>query len=348
MVRTLAFNHMPNHPVRKRFLAHVVAAAMLPMAVAGISSADAQPVEINGIAAKVNGKVITRSQLAMMLAPIRAQLVAQYPRRGAQFEAELTKAKEGVLQELIDRRIILDEFKQLGAEMRSSVVEEEIKRQIRDLYQGDQSKFLEELKRNRLTMEGFREMTREKLVVQAMRAQQFSDAPPPLPDEVRREYEEVKHSLRDTSGDVLTFRKIFIHVLDSQNPANPPEMQLALAEDVARRATAGEDFAVLAKEHSKDAHAAAGGLQENVPRTDLSPEFAALVVDGGEGSIFGPLRDREGFTVVQVIRIQYGPVPSLEQVREAIEQRVSKRKTSAQYERWMESRRKRAMIDIRG
>ncbi|MBM3864167.1 MAG: hypothetical protein FJ385_09530, partial [Verrucomicrobia bacterium] len=253
----------------------------------------------------------------------------------------------GVLQELIDRRIILDEFKQLGAEMRSSSVEEEVKRQIRELYNGDQAKFQEELKRNRLTMEGFREMTKEKLVVQAMRSQQFSDAPPPLPDEVRREYDEVKHSLRDTSGDVLTFRKIFIPAMDPQQPANPPEVQLALAEDIVRRASAGEDFAALAKEHSRDAFAADGGLQENVPRADLSPEFAALVVDGGEGRLVGPLRDREGFTVVQVIRIEHGPVPSLEQVREAIEQRVSRRKTSAQYERWMESRRKRAMIDIR-
>jgi len=344
---TLALTSMPANPLRKRIFSPIAIAAILSLIAVGLPHAGAQPIEINGIAAKVSGKVITRNQVAIMLAPIRAQLAAQYPRRGAQFEAELVKAKDGVLQELIDRRIILDEFKQLGAEMRSSSVEEEVKRQIRELYNGDQAKFQEELKRNRLTMEGFREMTKEKLVVQAMRSQQFSDAPPPLPDEVRREYDEVKHSLRDTSGDVLTFRKIFIPAMGPQQPANPPEVQLALAEDIVRRASAGEDFAALAKEHSKDAFAADGGLQENVPRADLSPEFAALVVDGGEGRLVGPLRDREGFTVVQVIRIEYGPVPSLEQVREAIEQRVSRRKTSAQYERWMESRRKRAMIDIR-
>ncbi|MBM3863983.1 MAG: hypothetical protein FJ385_08585, partial [Verrucomicrobia bacterium] len=138
---TLALTSMPRHSLRKRFLCPMAAAAVLSIAAVGLPHAGAQPIEINGIAAKVNGKVITRNQVAIMLVPIRAQLAAQYPRRGAQFEAELVKARDGVLQELIDRRIILDEFKQLGAEMRSSSVEEEVKRQIRELYNGDQAKF---------------------------------------------------------------------------------------------------------------------------------------------------------------------------------------------------------------
>ncbi|MGA0854302.1 MAG: SurA N-terminal domain-containing protein, partial [Luteolibacter sp.] len=73
------------------------------------------PIEVNGIAAKVNGRVITKNQVSFMLAPVYAQLSAQYPRRGAEFEEQFKKAREGVMQELIDRRIILDEFKQLGA-----------------------------------------------------------------------------------------------------------------------------------------------------------------------------------------------------------------------------------------
>jgi len=34
-------------------------------------------------------------------------------------------------------------------------------------------------------------------------------------------------------------------------------------------------------------------------------------------------------------------------VRPMIEERVRKKKTSAQYERWIELRRKRAMVDVR-
>ncbi len=308
----------------------------------------AGPIEVNGIAAKVNGRVVTKNQVSFMLAPVYAQLTTQFPRRGPQFEAKFKETKANIVQELVDRQIILDEFKQLGASIRPNLIDEEIKRQMRELYNGDEVKFREELKRSRLTMEGYREMTREKMVVQAMRSQQFSDAPPPLPNEIEKEYSEIQASLRDVTKDVITFQKIFIPASDPQNPLATPETQLALSEDVARQAAEGKDFTELAKTYSKDAFAETGGIQENVPRTDLSPEFAAIIFDSPVGKVTGPLLDPQGFTLVKPIKIDLGPAPPLDdKVREIIEQRVNKKKTSAQYERWIESKRKRAIIDIK-
>lgn len=305
------------------------------------------PVEVNGIAAKVNGQVITKNQVSFLLAPIYAQLAAQFPRRGPQFETQFNEAKSKVIQELVDRQIILDEFKQLGASIKPHIIDEEIKRQMRELYNGDEVKFREELKRSRLTMEGYRKMTREKMVVQAMRAQQFSDAPPPLPNEIQNEYNEVKLTMRDVAKDVISFQKIFIPASDPQNPVATPETQLTLAEDLAKQLADGKDFTELAKANSKDAFAENGGLQENVPRTDLSPEFAAILFDAPVGKVVGPLVDPQGFTIVKPIKIDFGPSPSLDKVREMIEERVRKKKTSAQYDRWIETRRKKAMIDVR-
>lgn len=305
------------------------------------------PVEVNGIAAKVNGQVITKHQVTFLLGPTFAQLSTKYPRRGPQFEAEFKKAREEVIQELVDRQIILDEFKQLGATVKPHLIDQEIKRQMYELYNGNEEKFREELKRSRITMEGYREMTREKMVVQSMRSQQFSDAPPPLPGEIQAEYNEVKNTLRDTSKDVISFQKIFIPASDAQNPAATPETQLSLAEDIAKQLKDGADFTALAKEHSKDAFAEQGGLQEDIPRTDLSPEFAAIIFDTPEGKIEGPLLDPQGFTIVKPVKIQLGPPPPLSEVRKMIEERVRRKKTSAQFNRWMDVRRKRAIIDIR-
>ena len=336
-----------------RFLHTTTAAVLAGLVTLGSSLAQSAaplptaPVEVNGIAAKVNGQVITKNQVSFMLAPIFAQLNAQYPRRGSRFEAEFIKAKENVLQELIDRQIILDEFKQLGASIKPHIINEEIKRQMRELYNGDEAKFREELKRSRLTMEGYREMTREKMVVQAMRAQQFSDAPPPLPNEIRAEYDEIKHTLRDVTKDVISFRKIFIPANDPLNPAATPETQLALAEDLVKQLRNGADFAELAATHSKDAFAQQGGMQEDVPRTDLAAEFAAIVFDKPVGEVIDPILDPMGFTIIKPIKITYGPVPALSEVREMVEERVRRKKTSTQYDRWIESRRKRAMIDIK-
>lgn len=306
------------------------------------------PVEVNGIAAKVNGRVITKNQVSFMLAPIFAQLATQFPGRGAQFETKFKEAKANIIQELIDRQIILDEFKLIGASIKPNVIDDEVKRQVRELYNGNEVKFREELKRSRLTMDGYRTMTQEKMVVQAMRAKQFSDAPPPLPNEIQNEYNAVKSSLRDVTKDVISFQKIFIPAMDAANPTATPESQLALAEDLARQLATGKDFAELAKTQSKDAYADKGGLQENVPRTDLSPEFAAIIFEAQVGKIVGPLLDRQGFTIVKPTKIVVGPSPPLnDKVREMLEERVRRKKTSGQYEHWIEARRKRAMIDIR-
>jgi peptidyl-prolyl cis-trans isomerase SurA len=306
------------------------------------------PIEVNGIAAKVNGRVITKNEVSFMLAPIYAQLVSQFPRRGAEFDRQFKIARDGVVQELIDRQIILDEFKQLGASIKNNLIEDEVKRQIRELFNGDTVKFQQELKRSRLTMDGYRKITKEKMIVQAMRANQFSDAPPPLPNEIQNEYEATKMTLRDTTKDRISFQKIFIPRADPQNPLSAPESQLALIEDLAKQVNQGKDFGELAKTHSRDAFAAQGGVQKNVPRPDLAPEFAAVIFESKTGQLVGPIQDASGFTIVIPTQIDYGPCPPLDgKVREMIEERVSRKKTHAQYERWIESRRKRSMIEIK-
>jgi parvulin-like peptidyl-prolyl isomerase len=340
----LSDRHMKLGFTTSLFIATSIFIAAAASAQISTAAPSGGPIEVNGIAAKVNGRVITKNQVSFMLAPVYAQLSAQYPRRGTEFDEQFKKARAGVMQELIDRQIILDEFKQLGASIKPYLVDEEVKRQMRELFNGDEVKFREELKRSRLTMEGYREMTREKMVVQAMRAQQFSDAPPPLPNEIRNEYEEVKPTLRDFSKDTISFRKIFIPAND---PTSTPEAQLELAEDLAKQIADGKDIAELAKQHSKDAYAENGGLQEDVPRTDLSAEFAAIIFDSKVDSVVGPLMDPQGFTIVKPLKISLGPPPPLEKVRPMIEERVRKKKTSAQYERWIELRRKRAMVDVK-
>ncbi len=305
-------------------------------------------IEVNGIAAKVNGRVITKKEVGMMLAPVINQLIAKYPRRGGQFERELIDSRDQILQELIDREIIMSEFsrmEKLGANLPDRAVDQEIKRQVRELYNGDEQKLRDELKQARMSMSAYKEMTREKLIVQAMRQEKFKDAPPPLPGEISREYAEAKDSLRDTSQDVITYRKIFLPRLDPTNPLATPETQLELAESIAEEAKAGAEFGELARQHSQDAFASDGGLQTDVPRTDLSPEFAAILFDAETGTVLGPLEDPAGFTVAVVESIKKGPAPPLAEVRELIEERVRRKKTSERYEQWIERLRKVAIVD---
>ncbi|MFC7336095.1 peptidylprolyl isomerase [Haloferula chungangensis] len=307
-------------------------------------------IEVNRIAATVNGLPITAKEVGVMLSPLIGQLMAEFPRRGPEFDRRLKEAQDNILQELIDRQLIMAEFKKMqqrGANLPDSVVDAEIDRQIQTLYNGDSEKFRQELSKAQMGMGSYRNLTREKLIVQAMRSEKFKDAPPPIPGEVQKEYAESKDTLRDISKDSITYRKIFLPRLDPSNPLATPESQLSLAETLADEIRNGADFAELAEKHSQDAFAANGGLQEDVPRPDLSPEFAAILFDAESGKLLGPLEDAAGFTIAKVESIKKGPAPPFSDVKKMMEDRVRAKKTSARYEAWIEDLRRKAMINIK-
>lgn len=307
-------------------------------------------IEVNRIAATVNGLPITAKEVGVMISPMIGQLMAEFPRRGPEFNRRLKEAQDSILQELIDRQLIMAEFKKMqtrGANLPDNVVDAEIDRQIQTLYNGDSEKFRQELAKAQMGMGSYRTLTREKLIVQAMRQEKFKDAPPPLPSEVQKEYQESKDSLRDITKDSITYRKIFLPRLDPANPLATPESQLTLAETLADEIRNGADFAELAEKHSQDAFAANGGLQEDVPRPDLSPEFASILFDAEPGKLIGPLEDAAGFTLAKVDSIKKGPAPPFSEVKKMMDDRVRAKKTSSRYEAWIGDLRKKAMVDIK-
>ena len=55
--------------------------------------------EVTGIAAKVNGRVITKNELNYHLTPYRQQLSASMPRKGPQYNALIGKARNEILRQ---------------------------------------------------------------------------------------------------------------------------------------------------------------------------------------------------------------------------------------------------------
>lgn len=302
--------------------------------------------EVTGIAAKVNGKVITTNEVNFHLAPYREQLSASMPRKGPQYHSLLKKARGEILDNLIERELILSEFNtKMQGRIPAHAIDEEIKRQIRELYNNNRSEFNKALKQSGITLQQHRRETEKKLIVQAMRARQFRHAVPPLPNEVKAEFNKHRLKMRDITGDAIEFHKIYIPKGDPNNPLVTPKTQLQLAERLVDELEKGADFEALAKEHSKDAYATEGGKVEKTKRTDLSPAFAAIMMETPEGKILGPLEDGRGFTIVRLDKKHYGPTPPLSKVRKAVEGRVRARKNKAKHDRWIKRLKQNAMIE---
>ena len=295
---------------------------------------------VNKIAAKVNGDVITLNELMIKVAPSQSVLMSRYPRRGAAFQRQLDELKSSILDELIDRAIIFTEFKNRVRAFPDYQIEDEVKRVVRNVYNGDEQLFKRYLKATNLTRDQFKEQQRKELLVQVVRGQQFGDVANPKENELREEYDRWSITNRDRTKDIGTYRRIYLH----KGRGGGPFAQLKLAEDIVKKLNDGGDFNDLAKQYSNGSHAEQGGLWKDISRTDLAMEFGTLLFETNGSEIMGPFEDQIGFNIVQVMERKLGPAKPFSEVRDEVQRRVISDKKKSNYQKWMKKMRARAVI----
>lgn len=301
---------------------------------------------VNRIAATVNGRPITSSEVRARLAPYIRELLMLYPKQGPRFTAELIKAKKAVLQELIERELVLSEFETKGYSMPDSAIEEEINRRILVQFNGDRDVFLDNLRKSGMTYSEFRDSVRKETTVAAMRSSRYDRGIPPTPDEIRAEYEATKSDYRDISQDSIVYDKIFIPVM-AEDPNATPEQLYELANELKDKLERREiSFAEAAKRYSRDMHAQDGGRWPSIRRCDLAVEFANIVFSAEPGKIVGPLLDPTGFTIVRVSGKKLAPAPPLSkpEVKEKVDDAVRRKQSEERYRQWVNRLRDKAVI----
>lgn len=299
---------------------------------------------VNRIAATVNGRPVTSNEVSFLLMPIAAQLATLYPRQGPEFQRQLTKAKKDIINDLIERELVLGDFEEKGYQMRDSIIDQEVQRTIQDTFNGNREKFLENLKNSGLTIRAFKDLTKRRLIVMAMRSSKYDQEIPPTPEEIRKEYNKVKMDLRDITKDRIKFKKIFIP-MTGDTPDATPDAQLSLAEEIVKEIKSGKDtFASLAKEYSSDQAAEKGGDWPVTDRGDLSPEFAAILFSSPVKTLVGPLIDPYGFSIVVVENKYLSSPPPLSKVKEQIDNLVRSNRSNERYKQWVNRLRNKAIV----
>ena len=194
-----------------RYLAHPFAVALqavcglvlLPVCCAAFAQ---QPQEINGIAAIVNGDVITISQVRSLSLPREKQLRQQYT--GRELEKQLKATWDAALKDLIDRQLILQAFKKEKYEIPNHFVEERMHEIIRENFGGDRTTFIKTLEAQNYTLGEFKQKEMEQMIVQAMRGHNVKTKNIISPTKVVDYYS--KHGNEFTSKETIKLRMIMI------------------------------------------------------------------------------------------------------------------------------------------
>lgn len=324
-----------------------IAVLALALLTAGISQAAPNGGVVNRIAATVNGRPITSSEVRARLAPYFRELVMLYPRQGPRFNSELVAAKKSVLNDLIERELVLSDFETKGFVIKEDQVEDEINRRILLQYNGDRSEFLENLRKSGMNYTEYRDSVKKEITVSAMRGMRYERGIPPTPDEIREEYKATSAEYRDIMKDRITYSKIFIPAMDPDDPLSTPEERYKLAtrlrEDIEKGTVS---FADAAKQYSRDAHAEDGGKWPSLRRDELAVEFANVVFAAKPGQLVGPLLDPAGFTLVKVHNKKLAAAPSLDtpEVKQKVDDAVRRKKSERRYRQWVDRLRDKAVI----
>src|SRR5437660_6151015 len=131
-------------------------------------AAQPEPEVVDGVAAVVNGEVITYSRVRQVVGPREKLLRAQF--HGDELVQKVKEARQAALQDLIDRQLILQAFKKENYQIPDHFVEERMHDIIRTDFGGDRNTFIKTLEAQNYTMGEFKKMETEKMIVQAMRS----------------------------------------------------------------------------------------------------------------------------------------------------------------------------------
>lgn len=121
-----------------------------------------------------------------------------------------------------------------------------------------------------------------------------------------------------------------------------------LADRVDQLARRGADFAALARHYSVDEKTRkVGGLLPRMKPSQLPPEVGRVALGLAVGEVSAPIRVGDNLVIIKVIEREPSDLPSFDEARTELSERVYMQKMNAARRRWLDGLRKRAHVEIR-
>jgi peptidyl-prolyl cis-trans isomerase SurA len=300
----------------------------------------AEPEVIDGVAAVVNGDVITFSQVQEVSGPRERTLREQFT--GQELIDKIKEARLAALNDLIDRQLIVQEFKKKQFNIPEYVVDDQIANIIKDDFAGDRQAFLRTLSAQGYTINKFREMQRDKVIVGAMRQNNVKGNFNATPQQIQAYYDANKQEF--VTPEQLKLRMIVLNAdpLD----ANSADSTRKMAEEIRDKVKGGADFATMAKTYSMDGTAESGGDWGLVDRKTLNQQLTDVAFALLPGQTSQVVQIGDSFYILFCESKKESGVIPLPEVRDGIERKLEQAQRQKATQRWLDSLREKAFIKI--
>src|SRR6478736_230311 len=292
----------------------------------------------NGIVAIAEEKVITVDDVRREIGPLVPEIQRQ-SRNEQEFNEKLEALQEDVIQNLIDRVLIVKEFyKDEKRRVPASYIDNQLAEMIITQFDGDRSKYLAYLRSRGISQKDYRKEIEEDMIYSFMRGQQSKSGSTVSPTRIEAYYNENKE--RFYQEDSVKLRLIQI----SRTPQDTDDTLKARAGTVVTELNAGSDFGDLARKYSQDSRKSKGGDWGWQRRSDLRKEFSEVIFALKKGDRSDPLVTPEGAFLFLAEDRKYAGTLPIDEVRPEIEKSLVQQSSRKAMERWLEKLRRNAYV----
>ncbi|MGH7969399.1 MAG: peptidylprolyl isomerase [Limisphaerales bacterium] len=207
---------------------------------------------VNGIEAIVDDSVITYYQVSTRNEQTYETLARDYRNQPATLEKKLDEMHNENLEFLMNRELILHEFKTAGYSLPESVLDDLVKETIRTEF-GDEATLTKTLEARGLTKEKFRQQIRDRFIVNALRSKNISSEIIISPHKVEAYYLAHKDEFK-----VEDQVKLSVIVLKASDDPKAPDAA-ELAREICAKLKDGASFKEMAALYSQGSQRGQGG-----------------------------------------------------------------------------------------
>ncbi|MFU8847941.1 MAG: peptidylprolyl isomerase [Opitutales bacterium] len=291
----------------------------------------------NGIAAVAEGQIITVEELRRELEPIVPRLRAE-SRTAQEFSQRLDNLSREVLQNMIDRIIIVKAAEKKGIMIPQSYIDQEFNDVLIRDFDGNRARFLEYLRSRGETARDFRKRIYERVVVNFMRQENRRSQSEISPERIEEFY--VKNKIRFYQPEALRLRQIILTPIAGEGLV--PLRQTA--RQIISELEAGGNFADIARKYSQDEMSRRGGDWGWIQRKDIRKELSDAAFSLQPGEYSAPIEMNETIFILYAEEKREEMIQPITQVRDIIENVLVGEIARQTQERWLQDLRNRSYV----
>ncbi len=284
----------------------------------------------DAIVAVVNNDVITLKDLKDYIAGVYRQLKIEH-RSEKEIQEVMTTFEEKGVKQLVEDKLILASANKKGIEIRPEIVNKRLK-EIKDRYPSEED-FLNEITSQGITVTDLRNKMTNQMKSKYVVDLEVRDKVFVNPEEVTRYYNDHKNEFESKAK--YNLDSIYISFSKGKEDA------LKKIKEAREKLSAGAAFDVVSKEYSQAPSVGVLGQGQMVPT--IEKEVFSLK----QGELSVPVEVQDGVYLFKVNAIFVASKQSLEEVKDAIYNRLFEQQFQNKFKTWIEKLRDKAYVEIR-